>query len=341
MEEVKAPETTEAPVVEAAPAPPAPEPKAEPVTESSIEDKVLAEMAQERSVEAKKPVGPPPPAKEVKPPSRLDGMDDGKRAEYFKAYRNLRWTGLNEEAINLLPVDKVIEAGKNAGERRSERDREYAKQRNQTDSRQDSANPTPHERPGKQGQPRRPAPEPEYDDRTSDDESDPVDDLLNDDIQDVGQRPRRNAEAERFRQEAHDAREKLSAALIQSAIRSAEGDFPQIKDQTQLAKIAARMEYLDPDLSVLRSGEGSEVNELFRQACLIEYGDQLLHKSRAAARETAEAIRGGQPSPTGGKGAPAKPMSEDELEDAVLRALSTSGGSTTAASKALDRMMGL
>jgi hypothetical protein len=261
------------------------------------------------------------------------------RAEYFKAVRNLKWAGMGDDVIDALPVDKVLSAGKNAAERRATLDRQRSKQNAGSDSRPPEGTPPPDNRPGKQGQPRRPAPEPEYDDRTADDESDPVDDLLDDDGPPEEPRPRRNTEAERYRREATEAREKLNAALIESAISAVEGDFPQIKQPGHMARIVARMDQLDSDLSALESGNRKEVSELFRQACLIEYGDQLLQQSRAATRETAEAIRGGQPTPSSARGATAKQLTEDELEDATLAALAANGWNKQAADKELSRTL--
>ena len=324
-------ETTQTPVEQAAEPvveAPAVAPEKAEQTVDQVEDAILAKMG--IGEKAEKPAETPESKPEVKAEkSAVTGHlatleTPEKRADYFRAVRNLQWSGLPKEAIDAMPVDMVLKAGKNAAERRSALDRARSQQNGKADSRQTQASPPSGNRPGKAEPPRKPDPTADQDDdeRTLDDESDPLDELLDDEqaAPPVEKPRRRDPEVEKLRELADQRTEQLNAARMQLAIRTVEADFPLIKEGAYASKIAARMDELDGDRSALEEG-GEALETLLRQACLIEFGEQIIHQSRAARNEAAESLRNGQPFNATARNKAEKPPSEEDVEDAAYAAL--------------------
>lgn len=309
-------------------------------TVEQIEDEVLASM--------KKPPAPKPetPAPE-KPPSavsnhlaQLKTPED--RANYFRAVRNLQWSGLGQKIIDGMGVDAVLEAGKNVGERRSALDRQRAQQQAKADSRQPKQGPTPENRPGRSAAPRKPDPmaDQDEDEPPLDDESDPLDELLDDEQPEPPVTPKKQRrEPDPFQEKHSRAIQERNAARMQLAFRSVEADFPLIKDEGHARKIADRMTELDSDRSCLEEG-GEALETLIRHACLIEFGPVIQSQARAAQREAAEAIRNGQPFNASNRNTPVKPPTEEEYEDAALAALRETRGNLEEARSKLGQRFG-
>lgn len=310
-----------------------------------IEDVALAEVLGKKppSSAADNPrSAPKEPQDKPRAASGRAGLDTPeKRAAYVVAERNLLWAGLSKAVIDKMDPADVLAGGETAAQRRATLDRQRSGKG--ADTRPASSDPHPaHGGRDQDGLPRtgRAQDEPAGTrERPSD--PDPLDDLLDDVPPSHEPQTRRpDPDAERFRAEAETARQELHAGRMELALRTVEADFPLLKDPAQQRLIADRMTQLDPGRRALTEGKAA-LEQLLRQACFIEYGEQLLTQSRAARSEATDRFRDGQPTDSAARSRSKAPLTEDDIADAAASAVIAAGGDEAAArARMRDRLGG-